>query len=206
VGRILVGLLLGVGIAVGVAAWLRLDPRRPCLDRCADGTRCTASGIAGRCVAAAPPLPPEEKRRRRHRSDGAGLHVSAQPEVKLQPGDERMVADGDALGRPERIDFSKDGDQGHELAQEDLDRVFHAADGEISRCVGDAVGDAPLTSGRVDVALRVERSGTVSRVRITAPQLLQRRGVSRCVRPLVTRMRFPASGGASVATYPFDLN
>ena len=67
------------------------------------------------------------------------------------------------------------------------------------------MGDYPLESGRIEVAFRVERSGAVHKVRITAPQLLMRRGFTGCVRPIVTGLRFPSSGGANVVTYPFAL-
>jgi hypothetical protein len=42
-------------------------------------------------------------------------------------------------------------------------------------------------------------------VRITAPQLLMRRGFVACARPIVTALKFPASGGSNVVTYPFAL-
>jgi hypothetical protein len=116
-----------------------------------------------------------------------------------------MVTQGDALGRPERIDLSQTGDDARELQQEDLDRTFRPSEPAILRCITDALGDAPLESGKVEVGLRVERSGQVNRVRIEAPQLLQRNGLSRCIRGVVTALKFPASGGASVVTYPFEL-
>ena len=95
--------------------------------------------------------------------------------------------------------------EGRELEQEDLDAVFRPLQPAISRCITDAVGDYPLESGKIEVAFRVERTGQVRKVRITAPQLLMRRGFVGCVRPIVTGLRFPASGGANVVTYPFSL-
>jgi hypothetical protein len=116
-----------------------------------------------------------------------------------------MVTEGDALGRPERIDLSRGGDDGKELSQDDLDRIFARSRGDISNCIGDAIGDAPLDTGKVEVAFRVERSGSVSRVRVSAPQLLMRKGLTRCVRPIVAGLAFPRTGGASVVTYPFHI-
>jgi hypothetical protein len=200
VGRILVGLLLGIVAAAAILWARRIDPRDPCLSRCSAETRCTE----GRCVpvvAQVAPAAPEHKRRHRKGGDAP----SAEPEVTLKPGDERVVSDGDALGRPEHVDFAKDGDEGHELSQDDLDRGFHAIGGGITRCITEALGDAPLERGRVEVAFRVESSGVVSRVRLSGPQLLFRRGLTRCVRPQVTALQFPHSGGASVVTYPFQL-
>jgi len=196
--RVLVGVLLGAALIVGgVLAYTRGDG---CLGRCAEGTRCADH----RCVAAVEPsrapAPVTKEPRRRRRHDG---NSPAAPEVKLEPGDEKPVAQGDALGRPERIDLSQP--DGRELSQDDLDAVFHPAQPRIERCITDALGDAPLETGRVEVGLRVERSGDVKRVRVEAPQLLQRRGLTRCVRGVIASLRFPASGGASVVTYPFEL-
>ena len=69
----------------------------------------------------------------------------------------------------------------------------------------DALGDAPLESGRVEVGLRVEPSGQVTRVRVEAPRILINRGLYPCVKSAVGSLRFPAAGGASVVTWPFEL-
>ncbi|HZS36908.1 MAG TPA: AgmX/PglI C-terminal domain-containing protein [Polyangia bacterium] len=197
--RFLAGVVLGAALlAGGVWAWTRKDGG--CLGRCGDGTRCAEH----RCVASindAPrPAAPAKEPRHRRRHDG---NSPSAPEIKLQPGDEKMTAQGDALGRPEKIDLSQPDER--ELSQDDLDRVFLPAQPRIEHCITDALGDAPLETGRVEVGLRVEKSGDVRRVRVEAPQLLQRQGLTRCVRAVATSLRFPASGGASVVTYPFEL-
>jgi hypothetical protein len=192
------GIVVGVALAAG-GAWLYLRTTKDCLQRCGDGTRC----FNGRCIAAAPATTvataPTPKRRKRH------VGGAAQPELHLEPGDERIATSGDSLGRAEHVDLTQAGDDGKELEQEDLDAVFRPAQSQIARCITDAVGDYPLESGKIEVAFRVERSGQVRKVRITAPQLLMRRGFAACVRPIVTGLHFPASGGANVVTYPFAL-
>lgn len=195
--RFFVGTLVGAAL-LGAVAFFALRGQGGCLGRCGPGTRCEDH----RCVAVAEPTPttPASKERKR-RPRGAG----AAPEVQLRPGDEKMVAQGDALGRPERIDLSQGGDEARELQDDDLDRVFRASEPAILRCISAALGDAPLESGQVNVGLRVDKSGQVSRVRVEAPAVLQRHGLTPCVRQVVTALRFPASGGASVVTYPFEL-
>jgi hypothetical protein len=198
--RIFLGIVVGVALAAG-AGWLYLRAGKDCIGRCGDGTRC----FNGRCIAAAPPTTvataPATKKRRRHGGGGG----PAQPELKLEAGDERSTTTGDSLGRAEHVDLTQGGDDGKELQQEDLDAVFRPAQSAISRCITDAVGDYPLEAGKIEVAFRVERTGAVRKVRITAPQLLMRRGFAGCVRPIVTTLRFPSSGGANVVTYPFSL-
>jgi hypothetical protein len=196
--RFIVGVLIGAG-ALAAVAFLWMRGSDACFGRCGDGTKCDNH----RCVVA-PAGPPvvatkEPKRRRRH---GSG-EANAPPEIQLKPGDEKMVAQGDALGRAEHLDLSQP--DAKELPQEEIDRVIRAADGSIVRCISEAVGDAPLENGRVEVGLRVEKSGSVSRVKVEAPQLMQRNGLTRCIRGVATALRFPASGGASVVTYPFEL-
>jgi hypothetical protein len=198
--RLAFGIVLGLALAAG-GGWLYLQKGKDCLGRCGDGTRCWS----GRCIVAAPPTtvaPPTDKTKRRKRRTGGEL---AQAELKLSPGDDRMGAVGDSLGRPEHIDLSKPGDDGRELSEEDLDGIFRSAQSGVSHCITDAVGDYPLETGKVIVRFRVERSGEVKRTRLEAPQLLLRRGLYACVRPIVTGLRFPASGGANVVEYPFAL-
>ncbi|HEX8954077.1 MAG TPA: AgmX/PglI C-terminal domain-containing protein [Polyangia bacterium] len=197
----LLGVVLGAALAAG-GGWLYLQKAKNCVGRCGEGTRC----FNGRCIGAPAPTtvasaPAPKKRKHR----GAGGLGPAQPELKLEPGDDHVATAGDSLGRAEHVDLSQGGDDGRELAQEDLDAVFRPAQSAISRCITDAVGDYPLESGKIEVAFRVERSGAVRKVRITAPQLLMRRGFVGCVRPVVTGLRFPSSGGANVVTYPFSL-
>jgi len=195
----LFGIVVGAALAAG-GGWLYLQRSKDCVGRCGDGTRC----FSGRCIAATQPTTvasaPTPKKRRHHGGGGG-----AQPELKLEPGDERIATAGDSLGRAEHVDLTQGGDDGRELQQEDLDAVFRPAQSAISRCITDAVGDYPLESGKIEVGFRVEKTGAVHKVRITAPQLLMRRGFAACVRPIVTALHFPASGGANVVTYPFAL-
>jgi hypothetical protein len=197
--RLVFGMILGLALAAG-ASWLYLQKGKDCLGRCGNGTHC----FNGRCIATGPATSVANAPTRapkRKRQPGGGV----QPELKLSPGDERLASAGDALGRAEHVDLSQGDSSTRGLTQDDLDAVFRPAQTQISRCITDAVGDYPLDAGKVEVAFRVDRSGQVKKVRLEAPQLLMRRGLYGCVRPLVLGLRFPASGGANVVTYPFAL-
>jgi len=200
------------GAVVSGLVFYQAERRVGCFDRCGEGTTCRE----GRCVVAAPtptptttPAPPPEKRRKRGRA--AGGEAGGEPlatiaeELQLQPGDETPASQGDALGRSETLDLTGSDEPAHELSVEEVERAFAPARAAVSGCVSRAVGDYPLVSATVEVGFRIERGGRVERVRVTAPALLQKQGLYRCVRPLVAALRFPASGGASVVTFPFQL-
>jgi len=195
--RVLIGMLAGAGLLAAVAlVWMR--GADGCLGRCGATTHCADH----QCIATVEPkpaaAPPKEHRRRHHDSSAA-----AAPELQLHPGDEKMVAQGDALGRPEHLDLTQP--DGHELTQDEIDREFNPSNPRIIQCITDAIGNYPLESGKVLVGLRIEKDGHASRIRVEAPALLQRQGVSRCIRGVVAAMRFPASGGAQVVTYDFGV-
>ena len=206
--RLFIGMLVGVALAAGgLFAWSRKDA---CFDRCGADTRCEA----GRCVASAKlvataPAPPKVERRRRRAApsgNSSGNETTpAAAEVQPKPGDDKPLAQGDALGRPEHIDLSQPGPDGRSLEQGDFDAVVHPAEPAINRCIVTALGDAPLETGHIEVAFRVERGGDVGKVRVTAPTILQKNGLTRCVRTIVTGLHFPKSGGANVVTYPFEI-
>lgn len=199
--RMFVGFLLAVVLLGGSAAavWFGGDP---CLWRCGEGTECKARACVVKTTAPSAPVataPPTKRGRKRVPSGGD----PARPEVQLQPGDEKMVTQGDALGKSERIDFAAP--DAKELSQDDIDTTLARGNAAIERCITDALGDAPLEGGRVIVGFRVEASGKVSRVRTEAPSILQQHGLHRCVRAAVASWSFPASGGGSVVTTPFEL-
>lgn len=204
--RFVLGFVFALATVAG-AAYLYLGKRAltdACLDRCAEGTRCAS----GRCIpsfAEAPaPAEPKGGKRKRGRSALSSSGVgTAEPEKKLLPGDERSSTTGDALGRPEHIDLSQ-GDE-PELAQAEIDRVWAGVEPALSRCITEALSDWPLESGKIEVGYRIEKDGSVHKVRLTAPQLLMRNGLYGCMRGKITALKFPRSGGASVVSFPFAL-
>lgn len=189
-----------VGLA-GAAISLAGDP---CLWRCGEGTECRER----RCVVKASPAPaamtaPGTKRSRRRSTSSGGSAEPAAPEVQLKPGDEKMVASGDALGKSERIDFAQP--DAKELSQDQIDDTFARLSPGIERCIATAVGDAPLERARIVVGVRIEGSGQVSKVRTEAPSILQQHGLHACIKSALRAHPFPPSGGGSVVTYPFEL-
>jgi hypothetical protein len=92
-----------------------------------------------------------------------------------------------------------------ELDQSEIDRVWASAEPKLSHCITEAVADWPLEGGKIEISYRIERDGGVHKVRLVAPSLLLKNGLYACMREKVVALRFPRSGGASVVTFPFQL-
>jgi hypothetical protein len=134
--------------------------------------------------------------------------AEAEPEpVKLRPGDLKMVWQGEDLSRAEnmRLDFSKDA-VGHELSQDEIDARFHTKEDGILGCVARARPDEyTFVPGRVTVRFRILATGAVKGVQVEAPVILQRGGITGCIKGVMGGLRFPASNMPQVISYPFTL-
>jgi hypothetical protein len=197
----LLGLALGL-LALGATLLVerRLRTGDPCLERCGAGTRCL-DAICRVMPTEAARKAPRKHRARGHvrRGDGdSGLR-------KPSAADLAPVADGPTLGATDRVDLTRADRPQHELTTDEVTRRFRALDERIVGCIDRARGDYLVDRGEVIVGFRVEASGRVEKVRVSAPALLQRVGLSGCVRPLVASLRFPASAAALIMKFPFTL-
>jgi hypothetical protein len=148
------------------------------------------AGERERAYPSAPPLEPE-------------------PEpVRLSAADLKLVSQGDDLSRPDVIRMDLSDDSGaRELSQDDIDARFRAREEAILSCIAGARPDEETyVPGRVTVKFRIQRSGTVRGVRVEAPAILQKGGLTSCIRGVVGGLRFPPSNGSQVVTYPFSLS
>jgi hypothetical protein len=185
----------------------------PCLGRCGEGTSCNE----GRCELAEDKVEPKRKRRRRRRrrgrrwrrrrgkSGGAAAAAAEAPKTP-SPSQRKMVSSGPSLRSTDYIDMKKGGGGGRELSTAEVTRVFRRLDRRIVACIDKARGDWDLRGGKVVVGFRLERSGRIKKVRVKAPALLQKAGLSRCIAPLVRQLSYPRSSRALVMTYPFRLD
>jgi len=143
------------------------------------------------------------------RADPTAPEPEPEPEpIKLSPADLRTVAQGDDLSRPDviRMDMG-DTRETRELTQDDIDGQFRGQEGAILDCIMSARPDQETyVPGRVTVKFRIQRAGTVRGVRVEAPAILQKGGLYGCIKKVVGGMRFPASGGSQVVSYPFSLS
>lgn len=140
-------------------------------------------------------------------SGGQRPAVVEPPAIKLRPGDLKMVWQGEDLSRAEnmRLDFSKD-EGGRELSQDEIDARFHTKEDAVLACIARArPDDYTLIPGRVTVRFRIHTSGAVKGVQVEAPAILQRGGLTGCIRGVMNSLRFPASNASQVISYPFTL-
>jgi len=205
--RFLLGLLLGLlplGGLLGYQAYQR--GRDPCRGHCASSTTC----MEGSCVALGrvEPVAPQKARRtgRGRRAAGAGAgRASAEAELRRPSAAEAALAtEGPAVGGTEYVNLAGK-EQARELTSEEVDSRFRALDERIVACIDRARAGVDVGGHTVTVRFRVERSGHVEKVQVAAPSVMQRAGLTGCVRPLVAGLRFEASGRALVMSYPFKL-
>jgi hypothetical protein len=147
-------------------------------------------------------------------SGGGGPRVAAAPvenepqPIKLSASDLKLVSQGDDLSRPDVVHLGDaTGDSGsHELTQDDIDARFRAKEETILDCISRARPDEETyVPGRVMVKFRIRRTGNVRGVRVEAPAILQRGGLTGCIKGVVGGLRFPPSNGSQVVSYPFSL-
>jgi hypothetical protein len=138
---------------------------------------------------------------------GGRRQAVAEPEpIKLRPADLKMIWQGEDLSRTEtmRLDFSKEG--GRELSQDEIDARFRTKEDAVLACIQrarpDEYTDIP---GRVNVRFRIQRTGPVKGVQVEAPVILQKGGLTGCIKGVLGGLKFPASNASQVITYPFSL-
>jgi hypothetical protein len=217
------GFLLGLLVAAlgfgGYTYWKQRGDRAPRASVVADG--------------GSPARETKEKKRRRHgamrlarngaaanEGEGAGARggdeangaaqatIPDEPEpMKLSAADLKIVGQGDDLSRPDVVHLDMSDDSGsRELTQDDIDARFRAKEDDILRCIQRARPDEETwVPGRVTVKFRIQRAGTVRGVRVEAPAILQKGGLYGCIKNIVGGIRYPASTGSQVITYPFSL-
>lgn len=130
------------------------------------------------------------------------------PERKLTAAELRSMSKGDDLSKPDvlRLDMAN-GAAAEELSQDEIDDRFRARQDAILDCIDKARPDAnTFVPGRVNIQFRIQRTGQIRGVRVEAPAILQQGGLYGCVKDVVLGLRYPASGGSQVVTYPFELS
>jgi hypothetical protein len=201
-GGLVVGLILGAGGYLGYQQYRASSD--PCLGHCGVGSSC----IEGVCMVLE--QEPEQKRRKRRRRRGRRRRrASAADQQDLlipSAADLKPATRGPSLRGTDYVDLGDEDPAARELSTSEIDARVRRIDHKIVGCIDMARGDYRIDSGKVTVGFRIERSGRIKKVRVTAPSLLMRAGLHGCVKPLLGALRFGPTTRSVVMTYPFSLD
>jgi hypothetical protein len=126
--------------------------------------------------------------------------------IKLRPTDLKMVWQGEDISKTETMHLDLSNDNGHDLTENEIDERFRTKEDAVLRCVERARPDEyTFIPGRVTVKFRILRTGGVKGVQVEAPVILQRGGLTGCIRGVVGSLKFPASNNGQVISFPFSL-
>ncbi len=205
--RFFFGFLLGLLCLAGYVGFQQYQKGEdPCLGHCGAKTQCRE----GTCelIAEAKTSKRKGKRSRRRRRGKRRQSASnpAQPALRTPSAkDLRSVARGPSLRKTDYVDLSSAGGTQRELSGAEISHKVRRLDPKIVACIDRARGDYDIAGGKVLVGLRVERSGRVKQVKVTAPRVMQRAGLHACIKPLITSLVFPPSARSIIMTYPYSL-
>jgi hypothetical protein len=196
--RFLFGIALGIIVgAGGVLVWQEL--RRTEATPVSEVAKPPDAGVG----------PTKSGKRRRgggSRTASAAPVDPDEPIPELSAADRMSRAEGDTLAaKPTSIDMGGEGVEPRDLDQGEIDAAFGARSGAIIDCITTARGNAPL-SGRVTAGVVIGAEGKVVKTRVEAAAYLMDRGMGRCVRRVLSSLKFPATGREHVVTVPFDIS
>lgn len=201
--RFFIGLLVGLFLLGGYAGyhWYQ-GSQDPCLERCGQRTECQE----GLCVASADDDDDQVKRkkkkrrrwrrRRRPRAANAATTATTAAEETLRTvsaADLKSASKGPSLRQTDYIKMGTADGTTRELSTAEINAKVRRLDRAIVACIDRARGEYDVQQGKVSVAFRIERSGRVAKVRVTAPRVLQRGGLFGCVAPKIQSLRFGPS-------------
>jgi hypothetical protein len=200
------GLVIGLAIGAG-AMYLVL---RPPWEHRAQTVRSDGPPVV--IVNDAGVAKPKPKQRRSRPAGSAGVaQGDPEPEeiapLRLVAADRALEWRGDDVALPaQNLDMAgKPG--GHEargLDDGEINATINSQAGGVKDCV---VQGATNTDLRAEITLKllVDGTGRVTRSRVHAPRYLLEHGLLGCAQRALGRIRFPATGGATIVTLPVNL-
>ena len=187
---------LAIGAALGCAA-MYLGMTRP-------WSRAEPAAVAIEAAPIDAGAPRSGKRRRRAAARGAAPVREVDDAIVLTDADRRLEWRGDAVALPaQSVDMSA-GDDARPLDAGEIQRTFERSRGALLDCIVRAAGEAPLES-TVTLEMLVDGGGRVLKSRVQAPVYLFAHGLLPCAKRAAQQLGFPATGGHTVVTQPFEL-
>ncbi|HEU4735117.1 MAG TPA: hypothetical protein VFT22_44805 [Kofleriaceae bacterium] len=153
--------------------------------------------------------PKPKKRRPRPAGSPAGVAGGeAEPEepelAPLTAADRALEWRGDDVTLPaQTLDMARGG-EARSLDDGEINATINSQAGGVKDCVVQGATGTDLRA-TISVKLVVDGRGRVIRSRVQAPRYLFEHGLLACTQRAVGRMRFPATGGATLVTLPVNL-
>lgn len=144
-------------------------------------------------------------KRNRARADGEAALQEIDERVQLTAADRTMVWRGPVIAAPDSaVDFGGEGG-GRRLSDDEINTGVRSGQSAMVGCIAEARGQAELAA-KIILKMLVSDRGSVSKLRVQAPGYLLKNGLYECASRATGKMRFPATGAATLVTVPFDLS
>jgi hypothetical protein len=197
--RFWAGLAVGV-LAGALATWLLM----------AKPWRSSGEPVARAPADASAPEPAAGKKKPRRGKRGSGGGASDgeldAPAPVLSAADRERVSRGPSITLPSRSIDMGEGSSARPLETDEIDDTMRRSSQGITGCIESALAGAELPGGSIELEMLVSGAGAVQKVRVAAPRWLIEHGFADCASAAARRIRFPATGAATVVKTPFHLD
>jgi hypothetical protein len=150
--------------------------------------------------------PGKKKPRRGKRGGGLAEEGGEQPAPELSASDRERVWRGAALSLPARsVDLGSES-SARPLETDEINDTMRRSSQPIMSCIESALAGAQLSGGEVELEMLVSGGGAVQKVRVAAPRWLMEHGFADCASAAARRIRFPATGAATIVNAPFHVD
>lgn len=131
-------------------------------------------------------------------------YEETEPVPVLTEADRRLETRGDDVTLPPtKVDMGGAG-EARPLDDGEINATINSQAGGVRDCVVAGATNTDLRA-TITVKLVVDGTGRVTRSRLSAPHYLFEKGLLGCVQRALGKMKFPATGGATVVTLPVSL-
>jgi hypothetical protein len=111
---------------------------------------------------------------------------------------------GDVRLPAQKLDLASGGGQARPLDDQEINATIDSQAGGVKDCVVQGASGTDLRAA-IQVELVVDGHGRVIKSRVHAPRYLFEHGLLGCAQRALGRIRFPATGGATLVTFPINL-
>lgn len=205
--RFWAGLTLGLMALGGYIGYQKYQASLdPCLNYCGIGTHCIGGVCRPPDVEEGLSLVKKKRTPRRRGSISVFKTQSSEGLRKLTPADLAATTRGPSLHGIDYVNLTGEDKAESELTTDEVTEKFRQLDERIVACIEAARGEYEIPQSQVLIEFRIERSGQIQKVRLSAPALLQRADLYGCIKPLVSSLRFRPSSRTVIMHYPYAIN